>query len=59
MNNSGMRLQKRRHRRRRVILQTLPDAGQRHAHVDPHIAQMPNRTDPGAHQMRRRMDSAA
>ena len=54
-----MRLQKRRYRDCRMILQALPDARQRGPHLDPMLPQMRRRPDPGAHQMRRGVDGAA
>ena len=48
-----------RQRDRGMIHQPLADAGQGGDHLDAHVAQMPDRSDARAQQMRRRMNRAA
>ena len=57
--DARVRLDVGRHRDRGVVHQALADAGERHAHLDPQILQVPDRPDAGAQQVRRRMDGAA
>ncbi len=50
--------QERGQRDRRMVHQSLADAGQGGDHGDAHVAQVPDRADAGAHQVGRRMDGA-
>ena len=57
--HARVRLDIGRDRDRGVVHQALADAGEARAHLDPQVLQMPDRSDAGAQQMRRRMDGAA
>ena len=56
---SRVRPQMRADEQHRMVLQVLPDARQIGANLNAKRAQMCRRTDPGAHQQRRRLDCAA
>ena len=57
--DARVRLDVGRDRDRRVVHQALADAGERRAHLDAQVLQMPDRPDAGAQQMGRRVDGAA